>query len=259
MRHGRTLLSTAGAGDVRPSMSPRWYERWTTDRGERAAYRFADRIAAGRALADRLVTVDPPFEPGATVVLGLPRGGVPLAAAVAERLGAPLDLLVAHKVGAPDNPELAIGAVATDGTTLVEPWAGDVGVTGQGAFALAAAAELDRARDRERRLRVGRPAESLVGRTAILVDDGIATGATMHVAILAARALGATRVVVAVPVAAAETAASMRRIADLVVTVLEPADFRAVGEWYDRFDQLDDADVQATLARAWDRAPAPER
>jgi putative phosphoribosyl transferase len=231
-------------------MSPRWYERWTSDRDERSAHRFADRVAAGRALADRLGSIDPPFDPASTVVLGLPRGGVPVAAAVAEQLGAQLDMLVAHKVGAPDNPELAVGAVATDGTTLVEPWAREVGVTGAGAFAVAAAAELERARDRERRLRGGRPAVSLAGRTAILVDDGMATGATMHVAILAARALGATRVVVAVPVAAAETAASMRHIADRVVTVLEPADFRAVGEWYDRFDQIDDADVARTLAAA---------
>jgi predicted phosphoribosyltransferase len=231
-------------------MSPRWYERWTPDRDEGSAHRFADRVAAGRALADRLVAIDPPFDPTATVVLGLPRGGVPVAAAVAEQLGAPLDMLVAHKVGAPDNPELAIGAVATDGTTLVEPWAGDVGVGGEGAFALAAAAELERARDRERRLRGGRPAVTLTDRTAILVDDGIATGATMHVAILAARALGATRVVVAVPVAAAETATYMRHIADRVVTVLEPADFRAVGEWYERFDQIDDEDVARTLAAA---------
>ena len=240
-------------------MSPRWYERWTTDRDGRSAHRFADRVAAGHALADRLVAFDPPFDPASTVVLGLPRGGVPVAAAVAERLGVPLDMLVAHKVGAPDNPELAIGAVATDGTMLVEPWAGDVGVSGEGAFAVAAAAELERARDRERRLRGGREAVPLSGRTAILVDDGMATGATMHVAVLAARALGATRVVVAVPVAAAETAASMRRIADAVVSLLEPTDFRAVGEWYERFDQLDDADVAASLAAARQGEPAPDR
>jgi putative phosphoribosyl transferase len=224
-------------------MSPRWYEHWASDR----TARFADRAAAGRALGDLLAAVEPPFDPAATTVLGLPRGGVPIAAVVAERLGAPLDILVAHKVGAPGNPELAIGAVATDGTTLVEPWAGEVGLMGEGSFAVAAADELGRARDRERRLRAGRPRRSLAGRTAILVDDGMATGATMHVAVLAARAQGAVRVVVAVPVAASESAEMMRRIADRVVAVLEPADFRAVGEWYERFEQIDDAAVAAIL------------
>ncbi len=227
-------------------MGPRWHEWWSSDRERR----FADRAAAGRALGELLAAADPPFDPANTTVLGLPRGGVPVAAVVAEQLGAPLDILVAHKVGSPDNPELAIGAVATDGTTLVEPWAGEVGLAGEGAFAVAAAAELERARERERRLRAGRPAPSLAGRTAILVDDGMATGATMHVAVLAARAQGAARVVVAVPVAAAESVASMRRVADTVVAVLEPADFRAVGEWYERFDQLEDADVAAMLAAA---------
>ncbi|MHB8460812.1 MAG: phosphoribosyltransferase family protein, partial [Candidatus Limnocylindrales bacterium] len=133
------------------------------------------------------------------VVLAIPRGGVPVAAEVATDLRAPLDVLVAHKIGAPDGPELAIGAVAADGSIRREPWAGDY--VSDEAFHAAAADEISRARARASDLRAGRPATSLVGATAVLVDDGVATGSTMLVAIAAARKAGAARVVVAVPVA----------------------------------------------------------
>jgi len=173
-----------------------------------------------------------------------------VAAAVAQALDGVLDVLVAHKVGAPGEPELAVGAVATDGTALMEPWAREAGVTDDDAFARSAEAELAQARLRERALRSGRPPVPLAGRLVILVDDGMATGATMHVAVLAARAASAVRTIVAVPVASHEAVDTLRRVADEVVVVAIPPWFRAVGEWYRRFDQIDDAEVERILAEA---------
>jgi putative phosphoribosyl transferase len=209
---------------------------------------FEDREAAGEVLATALVNAGVLTGGPPPVVLGIPRGGVPVAAVLARALGAPLDVLVAHKVGAPSEPELAVGAVASDGTAVMEPWARDAGLADDAAFAIAAEAELQRVRARESALRSGRPALSLKGRTAILVDDGMATGATMHVACLAARRLGAERVIVAVPVASADAVASVRRVADAVVAAATPPWFRAVGEWYRRFEQLDDEEVERILA-----------
>jgi putative phosphoribosyl transferase len=181
-------------------------------------------------------------------VLGIPRGGVPVAAAVAREIGAPLDVVVAHKLGAPGQPELAIGAVAADGTVLIEPWGREL-VGGDEAYLRRAAEdEIARARRREQALRRGRPAVDLRGRTAIVVDDGIATGATMHVAVLAAKAAGATKVIVASPVGAAESVARLRSVADEVVVLATPEPFYAVGEFYLRFGQVDDEEVAALLA-----------
>ena len=227
-----------------------------TPPGTDAGTPFHDRDAAGIALAARLAggalsTNDvPPLaeDPSRVVVLGIPRGGVPVAAAVARALGAHLDILVAHKVGAPDEPELAIGAVAADGSIRHEPWAG--AYLSERGFADAAAAEIARARAREHDLRGGRPAVPLAGVTAVLVDDGVATGSTMLVAVEAARRAGAARVVVAVPVAAEDALAALAAVADAVVAVAVPAHFRAVGAWYVRFDQVADAEVRRLLAAA---------
>lgn len=215
---------------------------------------FADRSAAGRALGIRLRSLGaiagavPP-----AVVLGIPRGGVAVAAEVARELGVVLDILVAHKVGAPGEPELAVGAVAAGGTILIEPWGLDAGLIDEDTFARAAQDELERARARETRLRGERPPVAVEGRLVILVDDGMATGATMHVAVLAARAAGAARVIVAVPIASDEASATIGRVADDVVALLVPAALRSVGEWYARFPQLDDDEVVAILAAAADR------
>jgi predicted phosphoribosyltransferase len=215
---------------------------------------FTDRAAAGRALARRLIEAGTVSSAAIgdrrPVVLGIPRGGVPVAAAVAEAIDGVLDVLVAHKVGAPGEPELAVGAVATDGTALMEPWAREAGVTDDEAFAVAAEAELARARLRERTLRSGRSPVPLAGRLVILVDDGMATGATMHVAVLAARAASAARTIIAAPVASREAVDSLQRVADEVIVVATPPWFRAVGEWYRRFDQIDDAEVERILATA---------
>jgi putative phosphoribosyl transferase len=219
---------------------------------------FADRPSAGAALADLLGAI-PSVEralsaahgrptPRPIVVLGIPRGGVPVAAAIARRLDAPLDVLVAHKVGAPGEPELAIGAVAADGSVRREAWAGSY--ASAEVFAIAAASEIERAQAREADLRGGRPAIPLDGSIVVLVDDGVATGSTMLVAIEAARRAGAARVVVATPVAAGSAMATLRASADDVVAILVPAHFMAVGEWYARFDQLDDGEIREMLAPA---------
>ena len=213
---------------------------------------YADRAAAGAVLADRVHASGALDDAPPPVVLAIPRGGVPVGAVLAQALGAPLDVLVAHKVGAPGEPELAVGAVASDGTALMEPWAREVGLAGDTAFGQAAQAELVRVREHEERLRQGRAPIDVAGRTAILVDDGMATGATMHVACLAARRLGASRVVVAVPVASAEAVGAIRSVSDRVVAVATPGWFRAVGEWYRRFEQLDDREVVEILAHARD-------
>jgi putative phosphoribosyl transferase len=216
---------------------------------------FRDREAAGLVLAERLgagalsvADAQRPLsdDPSQIVVLGIPRGGVTVAAAVARALGARLDVLVAHKVGAPGEPELAVGAVAADGSVRRESWAGAY-VSDEG-FARAAAAEIERACAREMDLRSGRPAVPLAGTTAVLVDDGIATGSTMLVAVEAARRAGVARVIVAVPVAAEEALAALAEVADAVVAVAVPRRFGAVGAWYLRFDQVDDAEVRRLLA-----------
>jgi predicted phosphoribosyltransferase len=228
---------------------------------------FADRASAGAALAALLepaLLPDPArlsaaggAAPRPLVVLAIPRGGVPVAAVIAQRLRAHLDVLVAHKVGAPGEPELAIGAVAADGSVRQEEWAPHYAT--DEAFTIAAAAEVERARARETDLRGRRSAPELEGATVVLVDDGIATGSTMLVAIEAVRRDGAQRVIVAVPVAAGSAMAVLRASADDVVAILVPAHFSAVGEWYDHFDQVGDQEIRALLAAAYDASPGGAR
>lgn len=206
---------------------------------------FRDRREAGELLAARLGEMHLPAD---TVVLAIPRGGVPVAAAVARRLGLTLDVIAAHKIGAPFNPEFAIGAVTGDGTVLEEAWAGET--ADEAYLARATEREIARTRERETRLRRGRAAFPIAGRDVVVIDDGIATGATVHVAVLAARAQGARRVIVASPVAAPESAARLGAIADDVVVLAAPPSFLALSQWYVRFDQLDDEDVAAELDAA---------
>lgn len=224
---------------------------------------FADRASAGAALAALLEPALLPDGgragaaghpgPRPVVVLAIPRGGVPVAAVIAQQLRARLDVIVAHKVGAPGEPELAIGAVAADGSVRREEWASHYAT--DEAFTIAAAAEVERARSREADLRGRRRAPDLEGATVVLVDDGIATGSTMLVAIEAARRAGAQRVIVAVPVAAGSAMAVLRASADEVVAILVPAHFSAVGEWYVEFGQVEDRDIRSLLAAAHDPSP----
>jgi putative phosphoribosyl transferase len=208
--------------------------------------RFADRQAAGRALARDLVGrgyADP-------VVYALPRGGVPVAAEVARALAAPLDLVLVRKLGAPGQPELAIGAVV-DGDPPETVLNEDIlRLTGADAAYVAAARARAIAENARRRAlyRAGRAPIAAKGRTAILVDDGLATGATARAALLALRRQGASRLVLAAPVCAADTAAALRAEADAVICLHEGGIPHGVGGFYEDFRQLEDADVMALLA-----------
>ncbi len=208
---------------------------------------FADRGEAGRALA---VALDAYTERADVVVLGLPRGGVPVAHEVALALTAPLDVFVVRKLGVPGHAELAMGAIATGGVVVMNPAV--VSSLGIPAAAVdeAVARETVEVDRRNRLYRGDRRFPDLVARTVIVVDDGLATGATMRAAVGALRARSPRRVVVAVPVGAASTCRELRRVADEVVCVLSPHPFDAVGRWFVDFTPPTDDEVrrQASVA-----------
>ncbi|HVE98850.1 MAG TPA: phosphoribosyltransferase family protein [Mycobacteriales bacterium] len=208
--------------------------------------RFRDRAAAGRRLAALVVDrglADP-------VVLALPRGGVPVAFEVAAALGVPFNVFVARKVGCPGRPELGIGAVAEGGGVVARADALDSLGISRRDFDRLAEAEREEVDRRVRRYRGTRALPPVAGRDVVLVDDGIATGGTAEAALLALRARHPRALVLAAPTCAPESAAHLRAIADVVLCVVEPDDFRAVGAWYDRFDQTSDAEVRDLLERS---------
>jgi erythromycin esterase-like protein/predicted phosphoribosyltransferase len=207
---------------------------------------FRDRRDAGRLLAEKLAAYA--NRPDA-LVLALPRGGVPVAYEVARALGAPLDVFVVRKLGVPGYEELAMGAVATGGVRVLNDQLVErLGIPEQMIDAVAAR-ELQELARRERRYRGGRPPPDVRGRTVILVDDGLATGATMHAAIEALRQQKPTRIVVAVPTASPETCEEMKTKADDVICAITPEPFQAVGRWYQDFSQTTDEEVEALLSR----------
>ncbi len=205
---------------------------------------FSDRSEAGRLLAARIKALSL----GDTVVYALPRGGVPVAIEVAAALRAPLDLLLVRKIGAPGQPELGLGAVVDGGETVLND--DIVAATGASEAFIAAARKRELAEIERRRARylAGRAPLDPKGRTAVVVDDGLATGGTARVALRALRRRGAARLVLAVPVAPSEALAAMRAEADDVVCVLAAPVFHGVGGFYADFHQLDDAEVVARLA-----------
>lgn len=207
---------------------------------------FRDRREAGRRLAERLSGL----RASSPLILGLPRGGVPVAYEVAKGLGAPLDILVVRKLGVPYQPELGMGAVGEDGVRVLNA---DVvrqaGVT-EAQLRQVEARERAEVEERATRLRGGRPAMPLEGRTVVIVDDGLATGGTARAAVRVARERGATRVILAVPVAPPETVATLRRDADDVVAVETPEPFFAIGGWYSDFSPTSDDEVVELLVRA---------
>ena len=220
--------------------------------------RFRNRAQAGKMLARELAghahrpeAHAPGHDGRGAIVLALPRGGVPVAFAVAMTLELELDLLLVRKLGLPHQPEYAIGAVGSGGVQVLQAGVpGLMGVTREEVDAIAARelAEIDR---RSRVYRGGRFEPVLAGRTAIIVDDGIATGSTMAAAVQVARRRQAARVVVAVPVAPPETLRALETQVDELVCLSAPPRFRAVSQWYDTFDQTSDEEVQDLLAMAW--------
>ena len=204
--------------------------------------RYRDRRDAGRRLAEALKG----FAGERVVILALPRGGVVLGVEVARALSAPLDLVIPRKVGHPDFPEYGIAAVTETGEVVVNE--AEVARVDPAWFARAVADERAEAARRRRRYLGDRPSVTLEGMTAVVVDDGVATGLTMLAALREMRGRGATRVVAAVPVAPADTVVRLRREADEVVALQAPAAFAgAVGAYYERFDQVSDAEVVAAL------------
>ncbi|MCP3935441.1 MAG: phosphoribosyltransferase [Actinomycetia bacterium] len=210
---------------------------------------FYDRADAGGRLARRVIDlVD-----GPVVVLGLPRGGVPVAAEVAAALDAPLDVIIVRKVGTPHNRELAMGAVGEDGARYVNAEVVRTYAVSRDQYEAAEQHELEELERRSVRLRAVRPRVDLEDRTAVVVDDGLATGATARAACQVARAHGAARVVLAVPVAPRGAAAEMSDVADLVIVAETPRSFFGVGQFYDDFSQTADDEVVELLSQNLDR------
>lgn len=208
---------------------------------------FRDRCDAGQQLAARLVFLK--GEPD-VIVLGIPRGGVVVAAEVARALDAPLDIFIAHKIGAPFNPELAIGALTSSGDVLLDEELIDQ--LGLHQDEIARAVEYQRG-EIERRLAVfrkARPPLDETGKTVVLVDDGVATGSTVLAALRALRKRSPARLVLAIPVGPADTMARLARECDQAVVLATPEPFWAVGRFYQQFDQTTDAEVIGLLAAA---------
>ncbi len=221
---------------------------------------FASRDHAGRALAQKVAEhLAPGGTPGTPLVLALPRGGVPVAAPVADLLGGDLDIVVARKIGAPAQPELGVGAIAEDGPPVFADAAlHHLGLT---ADDLADAVEKERAelRRRVRRYRGDRPAPRVTGRTVVLVDDGLATGITAHAALRWLHGRRPRRLVLAVPVCSREAHDALAADADSIVCLHAPRTFTAVGRWYADFGQLTDDDVERCLVRAATTGPGGRR
>lgn len=208
---------------------------------------FRDRTDAGRVLANHLMAY---AGRGDVIVLALPRGGVPVAYEVARALAAPLDVFLVRKLGLPGHEELAMGAIASGGIRLLNAEVTEAYNVTDAELEAVTTTEQRELERREQAYRDGRPLPALAGRTVILVDDGLATGATMHVAVLALRKESPARIIVAVPVAAAETCDEFSSIVDDIVCAETPAPFYAVGLWYEDFAQTTDEEVHALLRAA---------
>lgn len=207
---------------------------------------FKNRTEAGKKLALRIAALHPEFQKnGEVIVLALPRGGVPVAFEIAKKLSAPLDLILTHKLGAPGNPEFAIGAVAEDGSVYLDPYslpiASDRYIEGE------KKQQLVEIKERIKKYRGGRVLPALRSKTVILVDDGIATGATMRVAVLLSKKTRAKCIIIAVPVLPPDTLAVLKKYVDEIIYLKTPVPFFAIGAFYEEFLQLTDVEVKAYL------------
>lgn len=211
--------------------------------------RFHDRRHAGEDLAERLLVWASDGDILDPVVLALPRGGVPVAAVVARALGAPLDVLVVRKIGVPGHPETGIGAVAGDDEPMFDQRSLDMLGLTEADLARDVTRERAEVRRREQQYRQGRPAPAVRSKTVILIDDGLATGVTARAALRHLHRQAPARLILAVPVGAPDSVASLRTEADDVICLYQPSAFYAVGQWYDDFDQVGDDEVIDTLSR----------
>jgi putative phosphoribosyl transferase len=212
---------------------------------------FRDRRDAGRQLAARLEAYRSRDD---VLILALPRGGVPVAAEVAKALGLPFDLLLVRKLGIPGCAETAMGAIAANGVCVMnEDLIQQLDLT-RTEINEVKRRETEELARRERLYRAGKPPIEVTGKTVIVIDDGIATGATMQAAILLLRRQGARRIIVATPVAPPDTARKLAREVDEMIVVAEPEEFSAVGEWYRNFGQTGDDEVRRLLAEATSRS-----
>lgn len=208
--------------------------------------RFRDRRDAGNRLAEELLDRD--IDPD--VVLAIPRGALPLGRAIADAFDVPLDVVVARKIGAPDNPEYAIGAVASDGSVWRNEEAFRVTRADEEYFERMREEEAENARRKADRYRGDRPEPDLEGKTVIVVDDGVATGSTARACLMQVLEADADRVVLAIPVGPPETVGELREVADEVVCLATPSGFGAVGQYYERFGQVSDEEAMAYLEPA---------
>jgi len=210
--------------------------------------RFLDRRDAGRQLGEKLERYTAgPNNPAMVLVLGLPRGGVPVAYEVARALHAPLDVFVVRKLGVPGHRELAMGAIASGGLRVLNREVIESLGVSPAAVESVAVREMQELERQQRLYRGHTPLPELAGRTVIVVDDGLATGSTMRAAVGALRQGNPARIMVAVPVAAADTARRLREEADGVVCLSTPPDFHAVSMWYEDFSQTSDEEVRKLL------------
>jgi putative phosphoribosyl transferase len=209
--------------------------------------RYSDRRQAGKLLARELMEYA--GSPN-LIVLALPRGGVPVAFEIVRELNAPLDVFLVRKLGLPEHPDLAMGAIADGGIRILNE-----NVIARAGISEKELGEVEAREEKELRRRAvdyrqSRPFPSLQGKTVILVDDGIATGATLFAALTALRRQAPAKLIVAAPVGSREACDSLREIADRVVCPLTPPSFRSVGQWYDDFEQTSDAEVRSLLAES---------
>jgi putative phosphoribosyl transferase len=211
---------------------------------------YVDRPDAGRRLAPPVAAALHPSS-AVPLILALPRGGVPVGAEVASALAAPLDVLLVRKLGVPEQPELAFGAIASGGARVLNQEIVFAAGLDDATIAHIADAEERELRRRELRYRGDRAAPSVARRTVVVVDDGLATGATMRAAVLALRDRGAARIIAAAPVGSEEACVLLEADADAVVCPLAPHHFKAVGAWYKQFQPVPDEDVGAILHRTW--------